>query len=71
MARSIAVDLDEAWRAVTVFKGPTGNIWYNYEGIYNSRGTARQRVTYHKRWNKNFYDGWVEKADITWNKVKD
>jgi hypothetical protein len=72
MARSIAADSTEAWRAVIVRKDSNGRIYYEYEGIYNTKGTAKGRVTYWRRYYpKSFYDGWVEKADITWNKVKD
>jgi hypothetical protein len=71
MARNIAADQDEAWRAVIVFKSNKGNLWYEYEGIYNKKGTAKARVSYWRGVSNSFYDGWVEKADITWHKVKD
>ena len=83
VARSIAADKFEAWRAVIVFKTPEGVLEYVYEGIYTKRGTAMGRCTFWANWQDNrddlgigqgqkrFYDGWVEKADITWNKVKD
>ncbi len=72
MARSIAADATEAWRAVLVHKNEKGEIWYSYEGIYNTRGVAQGRVTYHKNRSYNpCYDGWVEKADIAWRKEKD
>lgn len=71
MARNIAADQTEAWRAVIVFKWDNGNLYYKYEGLYATRGPAKGRVTEYRNGNKHFYDGWVEKADITWNKVKD
>ena len=90
VARSIAADDNEAWRAVLVFKRRDNQeLVYFYEGIYNKPGTARGRVTFWsnnqvkricdgKEWDRNahrtiadYYDGWIEKADIHWNKVKD
>jgi len=83
MARNIAADLNEAWRAVIVFKAEDGHLYYEYEGIYDKRGTAMGRCTFWANWQEDrdnkgighkgsrFYDAWVEKADITWNKVKD
>ncbi len=72
MARNVAVDLKEAWRAVVVFRDPVnGKIWYEYEGIYNLKSTAQGRISYHKKNSRRFYNGWVEKADIHWNKVQD
>lgn len=82
MARNIAADSSEAWRAVIIFKREDGTLEYVYEGIYNSKGTAKGRVTYWINWQayrdrlgipgkKRLYDGWTEQADITWNKVKD
>jgi hypothetical protein len=71
MARNIAATLNEAWRAVIVWKSNSGNLIYEYEGIYNSRGTAQGRVSHWRNNTSCFYDGWIEKADIVWNKVKD
>lgn len=90
MARSIAADDKEAWRAVLVFKRRDNQeLVYFYEGIYAKEGTAKGRITF---WSNNgvkrihdgptwkqdthstladYYDGWSEKADIIWNKVKD
>lgn len=86
MARSIAADLTEAWRAVIVMRKRKANgndeTYTVYEGIYNSEGAAKGRVTYWRNWTQHkldngydygafLVDGWVEKADITWNKAKD
>lgn len=85
MARSIAVDATEAYRAVMVWKDIQGVLSYTYEGIYSKEGTAKARITFwsgYKRkavsetWDGpvhyvSFYDGWTEKCDLTWNKVKD
>jgi hypothetical protein len=86
MARNIAADDNEAWRAVMVFKRhDTQELVYYYEGIYGKPGTARARVSFWRERGKktfdgekpytyvwsDYYDGWIEKADITWNKAKD
>lgn len=75
MARSIAVNSTEAWRAVIVLKvqhGPNaGRIDYKYEGLYDKQSTARGRVSYWKNYSAQFYDGWAERAVIEWEKVKD
>lgn len=90
MARSIAANDDETWRAVLVFKRRDNQeLSYFYEGVYAKEGTAKARITY---WRNNgikriydgpmwktdthntladFYDGWTEKATVTWEKVKD
>lgn len=86
MARNIAADDNEAWRAVLVFKRVDNQeLVYHYEGIYGKAGTARTRVSFWKNHGKKafstdpaytyvwatYYDGWIEQATITWNKVKD
>ena len=90
MARNIAADADNAWRAVLVFKRRDNQeLSYFYEGLYPKEGTAKSRVTYWRNnyvkriydgptWSSkthntlaDFYDGWTEKATITWDKVKD
>jgi len=90
MARNIAANDDEAWRAVLVFKRRDNlELAYFYEGIYAKQGTAKGRISY---WQNNgikriydgptwstethntladFYDGWPEKATISWDTVKD
>lgn len=71
MARNIAANSEEAWRAVIVFKSSNGKIWYEYEGIYNTRGIAKGRVSYWRGHSARFYDGWVERAQVIWERVKD
>lgn len=90
MARSIAANDDEAWRAVLIFKRRDNQeLVYFHEGIYGKKGTAKARITYWQRYSvkrifdgpswkddthstlADFYDGWPEKAEIMWNKVKD
>lgn len=71
MARAIAVDLDSAFRAVILFKNSMGEVRYHYEGIYDKESTAKARISYWRNHSPYFYDAWSERADITWNKVKD
>ena len=70
MARSISVHAKEAWRAVIVRKADDGNLWYSYMGLYPQEGTAKAQVSRCRR-GKDFYDGWIERAEILWQKVKD
>lgn len=83
---SVTDDNTDVWRAVLVWKDINGELLYSYEGLYANKGTAKARVTFWRNtrrhfliypgFNKggryvDFYDGWVESGDITWNKVKD
>lgn len=81
MARNIAADSTEAWRAVLILNsvnpdGETETVTV-YEGIYNSEGAAKGRVTYWKNWTKFKIEnemshgqflvkGWTEKATLEW-----
>lgn len=81
MARSIAADSTEAWRAVLIMSNPNGEgiaeTYTVYEGIYNTEAAAKGRVTYWRNWTKYKLDndrnhgeflvkGWVEKATLEW-----
>jgi len=84
MGRKIAADAAETWRVALVFVNPDENgvseTFTEYEGVYNSVGAAKGRVTYWRNWTKFkveneinsgkfLIDGWVEKAALEWERV--
>ncbi len=84
MARNVAADATEGWRAVLVFsvvdeKGDE-SVYTEYEGLYNTEGAAKGRITYWKNWTKYkigremsqgrfLVKGWVEKTDLNWSPI--
>jgi len=64
MARDIAANDDEAWRAVLIFKRQDNQeLAYLYEGVYPKESTAKGRITYWRNHGyKRIFDG------PTWNK---
>ena len=72
MARNIGADATEMWRAALIFKEPeTGELVYQYNGLYSKRSTAVQLISSFRNSHPDFYDGWPEKATLTWHKEKD
>lgn len=74
MARSIAADQSEAFRAVhTAKRAYDGEIITWHEGVYNKRSAATGRITfwrnYYKRLTGEYISGRVDRAQIVWEPV--
>ena len=59
------------WRVVEVAKESTGQLMYYYHGMYPKRSTAQGQLTRLKNGNPQFYDGWLERCDVIWHKIRD
>lgn len=59
MARHITLDTNTGWRAAVQFRyDDTGEEVMYYEGIYDKKGTANQRISFWRRVGaRNFYEG--------------
>lgn len=72
MARSIAADDGEIWRAVMVYVDPQTGLTYTFrEGAYAKAGTAKARITYHKNGSRRVnttpgVDSYSPHANFVW-----
>lgn len=59
MARNITVTSDNGWRAAVKFRFvDTGEEVMHYEGIYDKKGTANQRISFWRNAGvRNFWEG--------------
>lgn len=81
MARNIAADDGEIWRAILVYITNDGTEVVFKEGAYANAGQAKARVTYNKRranrydkalgeWQwVTWVDGWIERGNVLWSRV--
>lgn len=72
MARNILADnikSDTPWRAVLVWKmRDTGELVYEYQGVYPKKGTAKGQVTYNKNSGWKIFE--VRNPDNYWSPIQ-
>lgn len=83
MARNIAADDGEVWRAVLVYRSAADTEVVYKDGAYANAAQAKARVTYNRnranRYDKIdgewqwivFYEGWIEQGNVFWSRVNE